>query len=111
MKNKFGLFNKDVEIIISVLSKQPKVDKAYLFGSRVKGNYKNGSDIDLALKGRDLDFNIINEISYLLNEETQLPYKFDVLNYHTINEPDLKDHIDRLGIELYRKCKEIKLGV
>lgn len=105
MKNKFGLFDKDLETIISVLRQQPKVNQAYIFGSRAKGNYKNGSDIDLALKGDDLDFNTISQISYILNEETLLPYKFDVLNYHSIQESALIDHIDRVGIELY--CRSI----
>lgn len=110
MKNKFGLFDADMDTIISVLSQQPKVEKAYLFGSRAKGNFKNGSDIDLALKGADLDFNTLSQISYQLNEETTMPYKFDVLNYHTIKEPDLKDHIDRVGIELYSRWKEYKFS-
>lgn len=103
MKNKFGLLETDMDAIISVLSQQPKVKKAYLFGSRANGNFKNGSDIDLALKGADLDFDTISQISLQLNEETTMPYKFDVLNYHTIKEPELKDHVDRVGIELYKQ--------
>lgn len=58
MKNKFGLFDNDLETIVSVLSQYNKVDKAYIFGSRAKGNFKNGSDIDIALKGTELDFRI-----------------------------------------------------
>lgn len=103
MKNKFGLLDADIHVIVSILSKQSKVDAAYIFGSRAKGNFKNGSDIDLALKGRDLDFNNLSQISYELNEETKMPYKFDLLNYHTIQEPALQDQIDRVGIELYNR--------
>jgi predicted nucleotidyltransferase len=102
MKNKSGLLDSDIEAIVSFLSSQPKVEKAYFFGSRAKGNFKNGSDIDIALKGVELDFGTISKISYWLNEETTMPYKFDILNYHTIKEPALKDHIDRVGIEFYR---------
>ena len=103
MKNKFGLLVSDLENINKVLSVYPKVVKAYLFGSRAKGNFKNGSDIDIALIGEDLDFQTISKISFKLNEETSMPYKFDVLNYHSIKEPDLIEHIDRVGIELYNK--------
>jgi uncharacterized protein len=103
MKNKFGFLDSDLFAIRSILSEQPKVEKAYLFGSRAKGNFKNGSDIDLALKGTDLDFTTINQISYYLNEETSMPYKFDILNYHTLKEPELVEHIDRVGIELYSR--------
>ncbi len=110
MKNKLGLLDTDMEAIVSVLSQQPKVEKAFVFGSRANGNFKNGSDIDLALKGVDLDFDTLSQISYQLNEETKMPYKFDVLNYYTIKEPSLKDHIDRVGAEIYGKGKEVKSG-
>jgi predicted nucleotidyltransferase len=79
------------------------VERAYIFGSRAKGNFKNGSDVDLALKGDKLDFDTLSKISYFLNEETNMPYKFDVLNYHAVKEPDLLIHIDRVGIEVFRQ--------
>jgi predicted nucleotidyltransferase len=101
MTNKFGLLASDIETIISVLSKQPKVENACIFGSRAKGNFKKGSDVDIALKGTGLDFDTLSQISYWLNEETEMPYKFDVLNYYSITEPALKEHIDRMGIEFY----------
>ena len=101
--NRFGLLEKDIEEIISVLEKFPKVENAIVFGSRAKGNFKNGSDVDIALKGKDLDFDTISHVSYQVNEETQMAYKFDLLNYHTIKEPELKNHIDRVGIEFYNR--------
>jgi predicted nucleotidyltransferase len=105
MINKFGLLDADIRAIVSVLSNHAKVESAYIFGSRAKGNYRSGSDVDLALKGEKLDFDTVSQISYLLNEETNMPYKFDVLNYHTTKEPDLLVHIDRVGIEVYRRKK------
>src|SRR5690606_37757407 len=102
MKNSFGLLDTDMEAIAAVLSQEPKVEQAFIFGSRAKGNFRNGSDVDLALKGEELDFNTISRISYQLNEETTMPYQFDVLNYHTIKEPALIKHIDRAGIEFFR---------
>lgn len=77
----------------------------YIFRSRAKGNYKNGSDVDLTLKGDQLDFDSSSQINYLLNEETNMPYKFYVLNYHTIQEPDLAVHIDRAGVEVFDQKK------
>lgn len=92
-----------MEAIAAVLSQELKVEQAFIFGSRAKGNFRNGSDVDLALKGEELDFNTISRISYQLNEETTMPYQFDVLNYHAVKEPSLIDHIDRVGIEFYRR--------
>lgn len=109
MKNKFGLFDSDISSIIEVISHHEKVESATIFGSRAKGNFKNGSDVDIALKGEDLDFDTISEVSYLLNEETNMPYKFDVLNYHTVKEPELVKHIDRVGIEVFNRKREVEL--
>ena len=101
MNNTVGLRQNDIEIIVSVIKKHPEVTEAYLFGSRAKGNFRTGSDVDLALKGDKLTAEIVSSISYQLNEETTLPYKFDVLNYHSISNNDLKEHIDRIGIRLF----------
>ena len=102
MINKFGLFDTDVESIVSILKKYPKVESAYIFGSRAKGSFKKGSDVDIVLKGDALDLDTLAKISYWLNEETVLPYKFDLLIYQSIKEPALKEHIDRVGIEFYK---------
>ena len=101
--NLFGLKEDDLTAIISILKQQPKVEEALIFGSRAKGNYKPGSDVDIALKGTSLDFKTTSNISYLLNEETQMPYKFDVLDYHAISDKEVIEHIDRVGISFFKK--------
>ena len=110
MDKKFGLTENDLKKIILILSEQPEIQEAFIFGSRAKGNYKNGSDVDIALKGKELNFQKIAHIGYLLNEETTMPYKFDVLNYHTIKNVDLAEHIDRVGIIFYKSSKSIHAG-
>ncbi len=104
MNNLFGLKQNDVENIISILKAHNEVEEALIFGSRAKGNYENGSDVDIALKGK-LNFEIVSRISYLLNEETLMPYRFDVLNYDTIKNKDLSKHIDRAGVSFYQRSK------
>jgi len=103
MNNLLGLRETDLENIISILQSESSVEKAFIFGSRVKGINKNGSDVDIALVGEKLNHNTIVQISYLLNEETLMPYKFDVLNYNTINNKELLSHIDRVGKLIYSK--------
>jgi uncharacterized protein len=109
MKNKFGLLESDLTSIVEVISSQQQVDQALIFGSRAKGNFRPGSDVDLALKGENLDFETVSIISYILNEETLMPYKFDVVNYYSIQEPELVLHIDRVGIEIFNRKKESQL--
>ena len=102
MNESCGLSQQDFDIIVSVLSDYPQIEEAIIFGSRAKGNFKTGSDVDIALKGSNLNLNVISQISFTLNEETVLPYKFDILNFHTISNSDLTDHINRVGIIFYK---------
>lgn len=79
------------------------MEKALLYGSRAKGNYKNGSDIDLTLIGgpdvtMKVLYRIMDEIDDLL-----LPYTFDLSILNHISDPDLVDHIRRVGITLYER--------
>ncbi|HEY9342885.1 MAG TPA: nucleotidyltransferase domain-containing protein [Hanamia sp.] len=103
MGNSFGLKEDDLQNIIDILQQQPEVEEALIFGSRAKGNYRAGSDVDMAIKGDGINLKIITHISYLLNEETVMPYQFDVLNYHSIRNLELVEHIDRAGISFYKK--------
>lgn len=103
MKNDFGLKPSDLEMICRIMEKEPEIEQALIFGSRAKGTYKLGSDVDIALKGKNITSQIVTHVSFHLNEETPMPYKFDVLNFHTITEPALTEHINRVGKLFYEK--------
>ncbi len=106
---KFGLEQHIIDKLIAVFEEHSNVDKALVFGSRAKGNYRPDSDIDIAIKGQDLNTDDIIAMSVAF-EEKGITHKIDLINYHTIKEPALKDHIKRVGIELYSRWKEFKLG-
>jgi predicted nucleotidyltransferase len=95
-----GLTEKLLKQIVTALADEPKVEGAVLFGSRAKGNFKEGSDIDLALKGTTLTPNDLMSLAARFEELPTLK-RIDLLIYNTINEPALKEHIDRVGIQLY----------
>jgi predicted nucleotidyltransferase len=96
MSDRFGLRPDDLTTINGVLVEYQSIKTALIFGSRAKGNYKPGSDVDIALQGDGVTDRMAADIAYTLNEETIMPYHFDVLNYHTIANPDLVAHIDRV---------------
>ncbi len=99
----FGLLEKDIDYIIEGLKNFHEIDHAKIFGSRALGNYKNGSDVDIVLFGKAITDRTINELNILLNEEYPLPYFFDILLYSDLNNQRLKEHIDTVGIEFYRR--------
>ncbi|SDJ02217.1 nucleotidyltransferase family protein [Alteribacillus bidgolensis] len=93
----FGLLERDIMYIRKAISTFPSVEEAIIFGSRAKGNYKKGSDIDLAVKGTNLTEQEVRDIYEKLNEEYPIPYFFDVLHYDTLQNKKLKQHIDQEG--------------
>lgn len=50
----YGLKERDLHYIRQALEKFPEIDEAILFGSRALGNFKKGSDIDLAIVGESI---------------------------------------------------------
>jgi predicted nucleotidyltransferase len=96
-----GLLDRDIPFILEAVKELPEIEQLILFGSRAKGNYKTGSDVDLAIKGRAVNYDTAVKLAGLLNEEKPLPYFFDVVNYATITETRLLDHIDRVGVVVF----------
>lgn len=99
-----GLDNSDIKKIQSVLNLHSEIEKAILFGSRAKGNYKPASDIDLTLVGNDLNLTIQQKIENEL-DDLLLPYQFDISIYHTITSNELVAHIERVGQLFFQKEK------
>jgi predicted nucleotidyltransferase len=97
---KFGLKQKVIEQINSIFRKYPQVEQAVIYGSRAKGNFKKGSDIDLVLRGKALDLSLANKISIEI-DDLLLPYSFDISILGQIDNPDLIDHIKRRGNVFY----------
>lgn len=98
---KFGLSEKDIQSIQDTLRKFPKVSEAIIYGSRAKGNYRPGSDIDLTLKGNDLSHHDLLNIELAL-DDLLLPYKMDVSLHHQLDNPQLLNHIARVGKPFYK---------
>lgn len=101
-----GLLENDLRLILEAVRTLPEVRQLILFGSRAKGSHKTGSDVDLAVKGEAVTYETAVRLADVLNEEKPLPYFFDVVNYHSIKEPRLIEHIDRVGVVLFDRDSE-----
>lgn len=99
----YGLLERDLKFILEAISRYPEIEEVIIFGSRAMGNYKKGSDIDLALKGEKVDQRVVRRLSDELEEKYPLPYFFDIVNYNDIEDKEFKRHIDSVGKEIWEK--------
>jgi predicted nucleotidyltransferase len=98
----FGLRESDMEKLHNVFVRFPEVEEVLLYGSRAKGNYHHGSDIDITMKGEKLNRDISAKIAMEL-DDLLLPYMIDLSLFHQIDNPDLLSHISRVGQLFYKK--------
>ena len=98
--NDFGLSERTTKELLSYFSTKKEIEKVVIYGSRAKGTYHNGSDIDFAVWSEDSD-----KISTYLWELDELPtpYKFDVIDYKNLSHSGMKNSIDQDGILFYER--------
>lgn len=96
-----GLLPDDLRMICQAANRIPEIEAVILFGSRAKSCHKKGSDVDLIITGSELTYDSGIELSDLLNEEYPLPYFFDVVNFNTLENQALIEHVERVGKTLY----------
>ena len=101
--NTFGFTNLDQKEMNQVFSKYLNLKKVVLFGSRSNQSFQPYSDVDLAIVCDKDAFNTVCSLKYKLEEETQLPYFFDVIDLNKISSPELKKHISIYGKVIYGK--------
>jgi len=98
---KHGLPDRTLDTLDSIFRKYPGIKQVVLYGSRAKGNFRAGSDIDLALMTDDT-FTRTNLLRIAGDfDDSDMPYMVDVLVYEDLSNKDLKAHIDRVGKVLY----------
>lgn len=103
--NNYGLSQKTIDLINDVFALYPTITDAILYGSRAKGNYRNGSDIDLTLLGH-LTHQELNHIEVQL-DDLLLPYTIDLSLFNEIDNPELIEHIRRVGKIFYHSINKL----
>ena len=97
---KFGLSDTVIKELQAVFRRHANIKKVLIFGSRSKGNYRAGSDIDLAVIGNDIDYNLLLSILCEI-DDLELLYSVDLLDYQKKRGTPIGDHIDRVGQVFY----------
>jgi len=97
----YGLTTETIRKLKKAFGDIPKIEKVILYGSRAKGNYRNGSDVDITLVGENL--NLKNTVYPLMDrlDELNQPYTFDISIFNNLNNSALIEHIQRVGKVLY----------
>lgn len=96
----FGLPQRTIDELLAYFKTKPFIEKVCIYGSRAKGTYHKGSDIDFAIWTDE--HSLINRIAGEL-DDLPTPYFFDVTDYKTLTHEGMKKSIDTDGILFYKK--------
>jgi len=98
----FGLPPATLDKLNSVFVQHNAIDAVLIYGSRAKGSYRAGSDIDLTIKGSEISFAEFMQIKDEI-DDLMLPYTVDISQYRQLGNADLIEHVDRVGVVIYTK--------
>lgn len=93
---------KYLKVIREEAERISEIERIVLFGSRAMNTAKKGSDIDLAIIGTEISHATKLKLYDRLNYETRIPFFIDVVDYNTIQNQALLDHIDQYGVIIYQ---------
>ncbi len=99
----FGLRDTDLTYMNDLFRQHPDIDQVWLYGSRAKGTNRPGSDVDLALIGPDVKRQTVSHIHFILEEESPMPFFFDVLHWDALSNQKLKDEISQTAKPIYQR--------
>lgn len=98
----FGLSERNLNELAQCFDQVSALDHVVVFGSRAKGNFSTRSDIDLCLFGDQLSTKDLNRVYHLI-DDSYIPYQTDLVVYHRLDHPELKDHIDHVGKVIWQR--------
>ena len=102
MPKLYGLPEDVIAKLCGIFNQYPAIQSVLLYGSRAKGNFKPGSDIDLTLFGTDLSHELLLDLLVEL-DDLLLPWMIDLSLFASLHHPALQDHINRVGVVFYQR--------
>jgi len=96
----FGLKEDRLNEIRRVLARYPQVNRAVIFGSRARGDFRPNSDIDLAVYLVDSEDKMPGELLLEIDDAAGI-YKIDVIDMLRLNNKTLRQRIEEEGVEIY----------
>lgn len=99
----FGLRDTDLIYLQNTFRRFPEIERVVGFGSRAKGTQRPGSDVDLAVSGTGVTLAMLLRLGSILEEESPIPFRFDLVHLKTLENGSLRAQIERTGQVLYEK--------
>ena len=99
----YGLRDTDLDYMLALFRREPAIEQVWLYGSRAKGTNRPGADVDLALIGEQITRQTVSRIHSVLDDESPIPYFFDVIHWNIIANDKLKQEIQRTGQLIYQR--------
>jgi len=98
-----GLIPQDISVLVAILNRHIPRKEVWAFGSRVQGNARPFSDLDLAIiEDEPLSADIKAELRYVLSE-SNLPVKVDIVEWSRLT-PSFQKIIQEKHIILIPKA-------
>jgi len=98
----FGLSSRARDLLGSAFAAESRIKRALIYGSRAKGNYRPGSDIDMALDAPHMTYSDCLRFATTL-DDLMLPWRINLSVLHQIDNPALLEHIARVGKPLWTR--------
>jgi len=93
----FGLSKETTQLLGGAFLNFPLLEKVWLFGSRAKGNFRENSDVDLAVKFSQKSSTHLIDLMAAL-DDLPLLYKFDVVDIDSAEDQGLLAEIKEFGV-------------
>lgn len=103
----FGLRDTDLTYLRNAFRRFPEIERVVGFGSRAKGTQRPGSDVDLAVSGTGVTLATLLRLGSVLNEESPMPFRFDLVHLEALENEVLRREIERTGRVLYEKTASL----
>lgn len=102
-----GVSMRFIEELKRYCAENRQIEKAVLFGSRARGDFRRSSDIDLAISTNDSTHSQQNLIEHGI-DELSTPIKINVVFMDRLTKENLKANIMREGIIIYEQGEALR---
>ena len=98
-----GVKEEELESMLKVFSRFRNIQQAIVYGSRVNGNYRRKSDVDVYLRTENMPSDHISDMKTRIQQmlESDVPYPVHVKEDGEIHNPNLRYAILHEGVRVY----------